>query len=411
MVVVSGVAIAVAYLVAAALAALLPLGVRRGAWLPLHLALAGGATTAVAAVMPFFTAAFAAAPPADVRLRSGAVAAAALGAGGVAVGVASALTWLAVAGGIAFVFGIGLTVLATIAPVRAGLGPGRGIITQGYLAALSMVAVGAAIATLYVAGWPPIVAAWTTIKPAHAWLNLVGFVSLVIATTLLHFFPTIVGARIASTRTARLAVAGIAIGAAVVAGGLAVRSDVAARLGAVMVVAGAISLAVYARGIWGTRARWTTDPGWHRFAMGGMISALAWFEIGIAIASARVIRFGATAEGWAIDEVVAPLVAGWVGLAVLASATHLLPAVGPGDAVAHAAQRAVLGRFADLRLIASNLAIVALAVGLPLRSEGLAIAGTLVLIGSVAATAALLATAVAAGLRKGAERPRQLGSA
>ena len=77
----------------------------------------------------------------------------------------------------------------------SGTGASRGLVTQEYVLALGEVAVGASLATLFVAGWPPIVEDWARIKPAHAWFNLVGFVSLVIATTLLHFFPTVVGAR------------------------------------------------------------------------------------------------------------------------------------------------------------------------------------------------------------------------
>ena len=85
--------------------------------------------------------------------------------------------------------------MAALRPLRLGLGPSRGLVTQGYVIALGEVAVGASLATLFVARWPPIVEDWARIKPAHAWFNLVDFVSLVIATTLLHFFPTVVGAR------------------------------------------------------------------------------------------------------------------------------------------------------------------------------------------------------------------------
>ena len=70
--------IAVAFLVASLLAALLPAEMRLGIWLPLHLALAGAATTAIAGLMPFFSAAFAAAPPSEARLRWAAVGAVAL---------------------------------------------------------------------------------------------------------------------------------------------------------------------------------------------------------------------------------------------------------------------------------------------------------------------------------------------
>lgn len=81
LVAVTAIGLAVAFLVAAGLALFLSPADRHGAWLPLHLALAGGATTAIAGVMPFFTAAFAAAPPGDARLRPGAILAIAVGAG------------------------------------------------------------------------------------------------------------------------------------------------------------------------------------------------------------------------------------------------------------------------------------------------------------------------------------------
>ena len=76
----AGILVTAAYLIAALATIALPLAQRRGIWLPLHLALAGGASSAVAAVTPFFVAAFAAVPPADPRLRSAALALVASGA-------------------------------------------------------------------------------------------------------------------------------------------------------------------------------------------------------------------------------------------------------------------------------------------------------------------------------------------
>ena len=75
------IAISLGFLIAAVASVALPVAVGGSAWLPLHLALAGGATTAIAGVMPFFVAAFAAAPPADQRLRWAAVLLVAIGAG------------------------------------------------------------------------------------------------------------------------------------------------------------------------------------------------------------------------------------------------------------------------------------------------------------------------------------------
>src|SRR3989304_4225275 len=76
----AGITAAGTFLAAAVLATLLPDAARRGTWLPLHLALAGGAGTAIASMMPFFAAALAAAAPVDARLRRAAIGAVALGA-------------------------------------------------------------------------------------------------------------------------------------------------------------------------------------------------------------------------------------------------------------------------------------------------------------------------------------------
>jgi hypothetical protein len=399
-VVVFAVGLAIGFLVAALASALLPESVRRGTWLPLHLALAGGATTAIAGVMPFFSAAFAAAPPSDLRLRTGAVLAVALGAIGVTLGVVDTSPLLAALSGVAFIVGVALVAVATLRPLRAALGPSRGIVIQGYVVALIQIAVGATFATLYTAGWSSFVMSWAALKPAHAWLNLVGFVSLVVATTLLHFFPTVIGARIAARPSARLTVIGLAAGPALVALGFALRLDLVARLGAAIAIAGALALFAYAVRTWRTRAAWTTDHQWHLFAMGGLISAMGWFGVGIGIAAGQVIVLGASPGAWSVNAVFGPLVVGWIGLVVLASATHLLPAIGPGDSAVHARQRAILGRSAALRLVVANVGVAALSIGLPLDLDLLVIAGTVLVGVALGLTAALFARAMLIGLRR-----------
>ena len=390
--------IAVAYLLAAVVVSLVPLELRRATWLPLHLALAGGATSAIAGVMPYFVSAFAAAPPADRWLRTAALAGVSIGALSVATGVAGDQVGLAVAGGVGFVGGIGLTGIAALRPLGQGLGPSRGLVTQGYVVALAEVGLGASIATLYLAGWGPVVAAWARLMPAHAWLNLIGFVSLVIATTLLHFFPTVIGARIARRPSTTITVVGLAAGAPTIALGFAIASDTLARLGAIGVALGAAGLATYAAQSWRTRAHWTTDPGWHRYAIGGLVSAIAWFEIGIAIAAGRVLVFGADPAGWSVEAVAGPLVGGWIALTIVASATHLIPAIGPGDPTAHGRQRHVLGRASNLRLAVINFGVAFLSVGLLIGIGALTAAGIVGVALGLGATAVLLSAAIRIGI-------------
>jgi len=123
---------------------------------------------------------------------------------------------------IIYCFVMHLTGIASFAPLRRGLGPSRGLVIGGYVAALCAVALGASLAVVFLAGWPPLVEAWGRARPTHAWLNLVGFVTLTIATTLLHFLPTVVGARIVRRRSAFLVVGGLAGSFAILAGAAAV---------------------------------------------------------------------------------------------------------------------------------------------------------------------------------------------
>jgi nitrite reductase (NO-forming) len=395
----SAVAMAIAFLCVALVAVVLPLDAFSDDWLPLHLALAGAASTAIAGVMPFFSAAFAAAPPIDARLRWTSVGAVASGASAVTIGATAGLTTVAVAGGITFATGAGLVAIATIRPRRHGLGAKGGLVTRGYVAALAMVTVGAILATLFIAGWAPVVQAWGQLRPAHAWLNLVGFVSLVIATTLLHFFPTVVGSRIERTPSAYLTVAALGFGAALVALGYALMSDWLARIGAASVVVAAAALLAYVARAWRTRAHWNTDPHWHLFSMGGLASGIGWFIVGTVVAAGRILIEGADPASASIDILIGPLVLGWVGLTLLASATHLVPAIGPGGPHAHARQRSILGTAASGRLIVADVGILAITVGQLADVSVLSLIGLAAVGTTLGVTAALIAVAVALGLR------------
>lgn len=218
-------------------------------WLPLHLALAGGASTAIAGVMPFFVAALAAGAPAPSRLRKAAVGFVAVGAALVAVrGIAPgpAWAWAPVAGGWLYLTGILWVALAVRASGRKGLMMRRPIVSLGYTLALGNVAVGGILGTLFVAGWAPILERWAQLRTAHAWTNLIGFVSLVIVATLLHLLPTVLGGRIVPRRSAVLAVLGIAMGTPVVVAGLLLGIAPVAGGGATLVVLGSLAMAVEA---------------------------------------------------------------------------------------------------------------------------------------------------------------------
>jgi nitrite reductase (NO-forming) len=360
-------------------------------WLPLHLALAGGAGLAIAALLPHFSVSLAAARPAPARLRlvglgltaAGTIAVAwAFPAGQGAIGLAAATAYLG---------GLAVSAWTAFVPARAGLGRRFGVVEAAYALALAnaALAVGVAmlrlgdVATLDGAGW------WLRLKPAHAWLNLVGFASLVIAGTLIHLYPTVVGSRIRSRPALLGLVGGIGLGAPVAALGYALDAGWLALAGALMVLGGAVCLGVVGVGAWSGRGRWTTDPAWHRLTIGHLSAAIAWFGVGALVLAGWVLSRGAGPAGWSLARIVGPLVVGWALQALVGAWSHLLPSVGPGDVPRHAAQRRELGRWATPRLLAWNLGAAAITAG-ALTGVTMAVTGGLLLSGATLAASLVL---------------------
>lgn len=358
-----------------------------GSWLPLHLALAGGAGLAIAALLPHFTVSLAAARPAPGRVRLAGEVCVAGGAITVAVGFPTGANLVALLGAGVYLAGITISAATAFIPARAGLGRRFGVVEAAYGLALANAAAAVVLAMLHLGGAVSLGGAWLGLKPAHAWLNLVGFLSLVVAGTLIHLYPTVVGSRIRSRASLVVVVVGIGAGAPSTAAGYALGSGVLTIAGSVAVVAGAAGLAVVAMGAWPGRARWTTDPDWHRLTIGHLTAAVGWFGVGSLILATGVVLNGAGPAGWSLPRVAGPIVIGWALQALVGSWSHLVPSVGPGDPARHAAQRRELGRWATARLVAWNLGAGLVAAGAfgadSLGIAGVAMVGT-VLIASVA---------------------------
>ena len=359
----AGVAFAAAFLGLAIASLALPVAERRGWWLPLHLGLAGAAGTAIGAVLPFFTAALAVAPPAAPVVRGFAVTLLPIGALLVSAGFVRGAAPLAVAGGLAYLIGLLLVAVAAFAPLLGSLGPRRRLVEGAYVAALGQAFVAVAIATAMLAGVGSVVLNWAALKPAHAWLNVFGFVSLIVAATLVHLGPTVAGTRIRPRRSALVAVCSLAAGAPIVAAGLAFGSDPVARLGALVELVGAGALVLHGLAVARDRGRWTTDPSWHRMTSWSLLAAPAWLLVTVAVLAERLVSLGASPASWTLDAVAAPLALGWVGQVLVGSWSHLLPALGPGDATIHARQRIVLGRWVTARFVALNSGVAGVLVG------------------------------------------------
>ncbi len=366
---VAGIGLAIGYLLAAGLSLLLPEEGRRGLWLPLHLAFLGGGGVAIVAVLPFFAASLSAVQPAPPGLRRAGIALTALGAAAVSGGAAGGSPGVALVGGLGVLAGIGATAVALLGVVRA-LPSGRAsdrarvawAASLAGLAALACLALGGLLAILFLAGSPAMLGLWPTARIAHAWFNLFGFVGLVVVSTLLHLLPTVFGTRVGSRGTGLGAVVALGLGAVVGGGGFLVRSDALVRLGALSLLTAAVLLSAETVRVWRARGRWTTDAGWHRFAIGSLLGGVAWFVVALVAEAARTLAHGASPAAWELAGIVAPL-AGWLGSTLLGAASHLVPSIGPGGPSQHAAARRLLGTWAIPRLLGFHGGLLLVSLG------------------------------------------------
>ncbi len=392
-------------LLAVAAASALRAALGGSVWLPLHIALAGAAGTAIAAVLPFFTTALGKVAPASPVVRAGGIGLIAAGSLVAGLGMSAGQSGLAAIGGATYIGGLLATAAVAFLPLRSALGFRLRLVELAYLVAIGEVAIGVAMATAMLAGWSPVATAWGALKPAHAWLNVFGFVTVVIAASLTHLAPTVAGARIRPRRSSSIALLCLMLGAPLVALGFASGWPPIARVGAIIELIGGASLVVHGAAVQRDHGRWTSDPGWHRFAGLSLVAAPGWLLATLAIGAGRVLWLGPTAEAWDVRLVAVPLVAGWIGQVLVGSWTHLVPSIGPGDQALHAVQRRWLGRAATSRWLLWNGGVVLGTIGLLSGADVLAVVGGAAFGIALAGALGLLVASTVAGRPGGAAAP------
>lgn len=389
-----GLLIAVGFMAAALIVALTTAS--RMQWPAIHLALAGASMVAVGTFMPHFGVTLAGARPSSSLLRLAGVVALAIGAALVVVGVAIGPTFTAFIGAGLIWTGLGVTAWTTFVPARHPLARRHPLAQIAYAVALSEVAIGTSLPVLLLAGWDPAVAGWASFKPVHVWLNLFGFISLTITATLVYLYPTIVGTRIRMHPSLMVMIIGGILGAPLVAIGAALGLQELAVAGAVVAITGAIGQLAFAFDVWRRRARWTTDPGWHRLTTGHITAGMAWYLVAIATALVGIVRDGASPAGWMLGALALPLIAGWTLQVLIGTASHLVPAMVATRPETRARQRVMLSRNATGRLVTWNAGVLLAWVGLGLGSSAAAAVGVALLALAAANSITRLARALLA---------------
>ena len=381
--------------VVVALAVALVTVVRGGSsWAALHLALAGAATVAIGAFMPHFAVTLAGTRPAAPSQRL--IALGLLGAGGTAV-----VAGVTLLGGVVAAIGaaaqlIGLTIVGwhTISPSRDPLARRHHVVAFAYIVALIELAAGVALGGLSAVGVPAVLAAWSILRPAHAWLTLFGAVSLTIFSTLVYLAPTVLGARIRASASLFIGLAGMVVGPLLAAIGFALASPGVTIAGAAITAVGGVGQVGFVIDARARRGGYTSEHDWRRVAVGHLLAGTGWF-VAAATAAGIGLLLGAPLRGWSIGVLAVPMVAGWMLQELVGSWTHLVPSVTPGDAAAHARQRRILAFASRSRLVAWNAGVALLWAGVGASIAGAALIGGATLAGSVALSVILLARALA----------------
>ncbi len=393
-----GLALAVVFVLLGAASGLASVGGLHG-WVGIHLVLAGAATVAIGTFMPHFSVTLAGTRPEPAPRRLAGILALAAGMLTVALGRPALGDRVAGIGGLLVLVGVGLTAWSTYGPLRSGLARRHSIVQLTYGVALADVAVGGTLAIGLLLGVEGMAERWAALKLAHVWLNAMGFVSLTIAGTLVYLYPTMLGARIVAHPTMVVAVIGLVCGPPLVAIAAALGWSPLALAGGIVTLVGAVALLGYGITVWRRRGRWTADVAWHslsaRFGMAGM----AWFVVAVAALLVGLARDGVAVSGWTVGSVVVPLVGGWTLQQLIGAASHLLPAVGPGDADARARQRRLLARWGTARVLGWNVGLVLLWPGLGLSIPALLLIGGVLFSAAVLSSIGLLVAALTVAIR------------
>lgn len=351
-----GLAVSGLLVAAAAVVAALTLLAGGSPWATIHLALAGAATVAIGTFMPHFAVTLAGTRPRRATERVSAIGLLAAGAVAVVAGVTVVGGWLAGAGSLAMLVGLGIVALETLDPLRDPLARRHHVVTVTYGAALLMLASTVILGGLAAIGLPPVVGAWAQLRPAHAWLGLFGAVSLTIFATLVYLAPTVLGARIRPSRWLAAGAAGMLVGPFVVAAGFGVDARPLVAVGMFVLFGGAIGQIGYLVDVVRRRGPFTSEHDWRRASWVHLAAGAGWFAAAVAVALVAVL-LGTPIRGWSIGVLALPTVAGWMLQELMGSWTHLVPSVTPGGAADHARQRRLLATASRSRIVALNLGV------------------------------------------------------
>ncbi|MGZ8611063.1 MAG: hypothetical protein ACXWX0_02170 [Actinomycetota bacterium] len=342
------------WLTAAMLSLLLPEDARLGIWLPLHLALAGGVSVAIAGAMQNFALTLTAAPAPGTWVVVAQFALVNLGAALVAVGYPLERPLVVGAGGAAFVASALVLGWLVLRAHRIGLNRRHPLPLAMYLAAVAAVLVGGAFGAL-VGSAVVTGEAWLALRRAHLTVNVLGWATFTIAGTLVTLLPTVLRIRMPAWHGGATGAALVA-GVAALASGLALESTPVATAGGLGVACGALGLVWMVVAVLRTPRKWPVPV-----AAKHLLLALAWFVTGTMLLP-FVAAGGPATFGRFRDPYLAIFVAGWILQTLLGAWQYLLPMAHPGHPDDRRRQLAAVEFGGTLQVAALNVGVALLAL-------------------------------------------------
>ncbi len=357
------------WLTAAGLSLLLPASTRLGWWVPLHLALLGAVSVAISGAMQNFVAALTSSPPTPPGVVWAQLVLVNAGAALIVAGRAAGIEPLIGAGGTAFLAATLLLGWTVLHARRRSLHLRHPVPVAMYEAAVLCVLAGGAIGIALATGGVHYAKSLVDLRSAHMTLNVLGWVSLTIAGTLITLLPTVLRVRMpawSGVSTRWLLTGGVVVSAT----GMALGSGPIAAGGAVAFACGGAGLFVMVRRAAASRRMWPVP-----LSAKHLLFALAWFAAGSVWFAAALVH-GVDWFAGATNVFVLVFVCGWILQTLLGAWLYLLPMSRPGHPGERRAQLAAIEWGGAVELVALNGGVAMLAVAAALRgASGVAAAG------------------------------------
>ena len=323
--------------------------------MPLHLTLAGSASVAISGAMQTFAPALTATespPPWLSGAQLGLVNAGALF---IAAGYPLGRPGLVTLGGIGFVAGAALLGLFVWRAWRHAFNRRHRLPVLLYGSAVTCVFVGGTLGALIGSRAIHSAVESVALRRAHMSLNVLGWVSLTIAGTLITLLPTVLRVRMPEWRgkaTAGLLVAGVAL----VSTGFAARLSALTAVGGIGYAFGALGLAWMVAKVIAMPRNWPAP-----IAAKHIVLAVGWFVFGSVALAVTLVRGEAAFDSFRPVFLVT-FVGGWIVQTLLGAWLFLLPNWRPGHPEDRRLSFSAVELGGRLQLVALNAGLVIMAL-------------------------------------------------